>query len=51
MEVIFNNELKCWQIIHTPNQFTNTKLWHKPVNTKRYDTWADAMHDLDKWAE
>lgn len=51
MKVIYNTELNGWQIVHTPNQFTKQELWNKPVNSKTYDTWASAMHDLDKWAE
>lgn len=51
MEIIYNAQLKGWQIIHIPNQFIKKEVWHKPVNNKVYESWGSAMHDLDKWAE
>lgn len=51
MKIIYNPELKGWQIIYLPNQWRNPALWNKPVNSKVYDSWGSACHDLDKWAE
>lgn len=51
MHIVYNKELNGWQIIQTPNQWINPKMWNKPVNNKVYESWASAMHDLDKWAE
>lgn len=51
MNIIYNPELKGWQIVYLPNKFTNRKLWGKPVNNKVYESWDSACHDLDKWAE
>ena len=51
MEIKYNAQLNGWQIVYAPNQFIKKEMWHKPVNSKIYDTWGSAMHDLDKWAE
>lgn len=51
MEVKYNVKLRGWQIVYTPNNFINPKLWGQPVNKKLYESWHSAMHDLDKWAE
>lgn len=50
MEIIYDKELGGWRIIYTPNEFLKKEMWGKPVNNKVYESWLDAMHDLDKWA-
>lgn len=50
MHIIYNAKLRGWQIVYTPNNFTNPDLWGKPVNDKIYESWDEAAHMLDKWA-
>lgn len=50
MHIIYNAKLRGWQIVYTPNKFTNPDLWNKPVNNKVYKSWDEAAHMLDKWA-
>lgn len=51
MEIRYNPERKGWEIVYTPNNFINHKMWGKSVNNKIYESWDSAAHDLDKWAE
>lgn len=51
MHIVYNSELKAFQIVHTPNIFINRKAWNQPVNDRLYETWDEASHDIDKWAE
>ena len=51
MEIVYNPEIQGFQILFTKRNGINPDLWHKPVNERVYQTWGDAMHDLDKWAE
>lgn len=51
MEIIYNPKLKGWQIVYLATAWRHRALWHKPVNSKVYDSWESASHDLDKWAE
>jgi hypothetical protein len=51
MNIIYNPELRGYQIVHTPNMFIKRDVWNKPVNDKIYESWDSASHDLDKWAE
>lgn len=51
MEIVFNEELKGFQIVYLKNQFVNPEMWNKPVNNKVYDSWDAASADLDKWSE
>lgn len=51
MEIIYNKELKGWQIIHLPNQFIRKEIWNKPINDMIFDSWEDASSYLDKIAE
>lgn len=48
MEIVYNPELKGWQIVYTPNQFINKEMWNKPANDKVFKTWYEASHYLDK---
>ena len=51
MEIIYNPQLKGWQIVYIKTAWCNPILWGKSVNDKVYDSWESACHDLDKWAE
>lgn len=51
MEIIYNPQLKGWQIVYMKTAWRNPILWGKSVNDKVYDSWESACHDLDKWAE
>ena len=47
---VYNPKIKGWQIVWVPNVHIKRELWHKPVNNKIYESWDDALHDMDKWA-
>lgn len=51
MRIIYNKELNGWQIVYNERNCIARNLWNKPVNNKIYESWDDAQHDLDKWAE
>ena len=48
MEIVYNPELKGWQIVYTPNIFINKEMWNKPINNKVYESWLEASHYIDK---
>lgn len=51
MNIVYNQKLNGYQILHTPNIYIKHSAWNTPVTDRIFPTWDDASAYLDKISE